>query len=312
MKLTRKNSLKVISATAMVIFTLIVSFSGAVAWYLSARGQSNSSTNISVKSFGKFESVSFHTLNGKRTVSTINYVDFNGGNPTGKVTYNWETYSCNTPTGDTSIALSEYDPLNPSHPLLAIFELTDEYDTTKDGSVFINATSSKNGFLGHLNNDNTTTYTLGDISDDILVRYVDNDDQEENPYIRYDFYYPLSSAVTFKYKTFSEDEYETWISSWVYEDEEYVSGFFSLAENELTDSEEKFVEIDNSNESSSFNQTINIVNTGTGKLVKYIAVVIDYDADAIEYIYSSFIGNPYLEATGYRLNFECDWEWEII
>ncbi|MCR4911170.1 MAG: hypothetical protein K5925_01425 [Bacilli bacterium] len=295
----KKSLLKIVAATSVAIFSLLSVCTGAFAWFLSVRDQSAASSSFSVKSYGKFSSLKFHTFEDSRTVSSIKYLDFNGGTPTGSITYDWERNACNNPVGNTNIVLDQYDPLNQSQPLLAIFELDREYNTSLDGSVMINAIASKNDFLGKTKNDGTTTYRLGVLNDPMLMHY-DNGV----------YYYPLSSAATFKCRGFSEDEYEEWISSWTYSDDDYVSGFYSLADNSLTNSREKFVQI--TNEVPSFHQNINIYNSGEGHNIKYIAVVIDYDADAVEYIYSSFLGNHYLESTGYHLSFVCDWDWEII
>ena len=306
----RKNTLKIVAATSVAIFSLLSVCTGAFAWFLSERNHSSTSDSFAVESYGRFSSLSFYTLSRTRTESSINYLDFNGGTPIGQITYNWETYSCNTPVGITNISLDQYEPLNPSQPLLAIFALDKDYDTSLEGSIYINASSSKNGYLGQLKADKTTQYNLGDVDDPILVKY------ENSKY-----YYPLSSAAGFRFKTFSQAEYDTWISSWTYdepvgdEEPEYVSGYYTLATNganAISPSTEKFVEVNNSAETSVFHKDITIVNTGTTRTVKYIAVVIDYDVDAIEYIYSSFLGNPYLESKEYHLNFICDWMWVII
>lgn len=64
-------------------------------------------------------------------------------------------------------------------------------------------------------------------------------------------------------------------------------------------------------EQSRFNQTIDPVYASTGD-VQYIAVIVDYYSDAIEYIYSSFLGDPILESYDSVLHFICDWTMEVL
>ena len=64
-------------------------------------------------------------------------------------------------------------------------------------------------------------------------------------------------------------------------------------------------------EESSFDGLIDPVYQTVGD-TKYIAVIIDYYSDAIEYIYSSFLGDPILESYDSILHFICDWTMEVL
>ena len=119
--INKKSLIKIVAATSVAIFSLLSVCTGAFAWFLAERDQNAASSSFSVKSYGKFSSLKFHTFDSARTVSSIKYLDFNGGTPTGSISYDWESKTCNNPVGNTNILLEQYDPLNQSQPLLAIF-----------------------------------------------------------------------------------------------------------------------------------------------------------------------------------------------
>ena len=78
---------------------------------------------------------------------------------------------------------------------------------------------------------------------------------------------------------------------------------------------EDFVIVDNDAETSSFDddQTANVFSAIPDETIKYVALFIDYYPDAIEYIYSTYLGDTTLEAfyDGY-LFYECDWAMEVF
>ena len=61
-------------------------------------------------------------------------------------------------------------------------------------------------------------------------------------------------------------------------------------------------------EVTNFVQNTSVYSSPAGKHIKHIALVIDYYADAIEFIYSTYLGNRTLENYfNGILNFTCDW-----
>ena len=62
---------------------------------------------------------------------------------------------------------------------------------------------------------------------------------------------------------------------------------------------------------SDFEQSIDPIFESNSD-TKYIAIIVDYYSDAIEYIYSSYLGDAILESYDSVLHFICDWTMEVI
>ena len=75
-------------------------------------------------------------------------------------------------------------------------------------------------------------------------------------------------------------------------------------------SQKSFVDMSQQPESD-FDQIIDPLFE-SNSATKYVAVIIDYFSDAIEYIYSSFLGDSTLESYDSILRFICDWQMEVI
>lgn len=291
MKKVKKSTVKIAAATSMCIFSLASVFSATIAWF-----------NMMQQEAARNE-----TLNITSTTGILDYVDFHRctsiirdseGNPTNlhfdktaytTLTYNWND---NTISGDVAdLSLDTYTPIDPDHPILAVFALKEDYASTIAGSIQIKAQSSASGFLG-ARNGNSPVYTLGDSNVYIKAETVNN---------KTIHYYALSSVAEFSYKDFSSTEYTTFSSG----------SDLSFAVSDLTRNE-TFVEVDNVAETSTFNDHPVLYSSTDNDTVQYIAVVIDYYSDAIEFIYSTYLGDTTLEDTyeGY-LHFICDWSMEV-
>ena len=294
MKLKLKNNkLRIVAATSVTIFSLAVAFTGAFAWYslnkaVNGKGEENSVTNVT----GKLKSITFHRLESKVTdPSTGIATSFSFyKNASGTITYNWSNYTGTyvpATSGDTRIQLQNYTPIDQEHPVLLLFEFNQEYDTSVD-NISINATSRTGDFLGarDAEHDNVPVY---DLATDIY-KIIDG-----NPY------YGLSSIAYFYKKAMSQTAYNTFNGGTVY----------TLTKSELTVAN-RFTTVDNEAETSSFQIQITIDKETNGG-VKYIALVIDYYIDAIEFIYSTYLGDSTLESAAYdyTLNFICDWNMEV-
>ena len=290
-------NMKIAAATSVVIFTLLVSFMGVYAWFTSTRLVDTTGDDFKVLQYGKFSQLTFYPLDsidrdGEEGAPTDYHFSTDD---TGSIIYNWNTNSYSK-TGNTDVTLSQYSPFNRNHPYLAIIELNDEYNTTTD-DIAISLTTDTIGFLGEIENKKNK-YALG-VDSPLKITIKDGK-----------VYYPLSSVAEFAYKTFSSDEYEAWI---IDEETEENKDTFDLAINDLSKTAEyKFVTPVNTQQTSSFDNDITIYSSTAGKTVKYIAIVIDYYFDAIDSIYSTFLGDTVLEADEYVLRFQCDWEWNIL
>ena len=292
----RKNLISIVALTSMTIFSLFAVFSGAFAWFTSVNSLSMSGDQFPVVvGNGHLESVTFHRMVSKtRDATTGNATSFTfDSNAVGTITYDWATDSASfvpTTEGDTSIALSDYEPLDKEHPLLLLFHLSEAYDTSYD-PITIQATAGATGYLGEKNADATPKYRLKDES--VVYKTIGTTD-----------YYWLSSVVQFYNCTFADDS----ISYQMAVDSAYATTN-SLP---LLDNNSRFVSADNEHDTCSFDADDTLFSSTTGT-VKNIAIVIDYYPDAIEYIYSTYLGNTILEDT-YEgiLHYWCDWTMEVL
>lgn len=291
MKLNIKNNkLRILAATSVTVFSLAVAFTGAFAWLsinktVNSNGANNAIQNVN----GKLKSVTFHRLSSKVTDAEGKATSFSFyKNASGTITYNWSnstgTYIPST-SGDIRIQLDNYNLLDQEHPLLLLLEFDSEYNTTND-YIEITATSHTTDFIG--GRDPTTHQPVYDLND--VYKTIDDEP-----------YYGLSSIAYFYKKAMSQTAYDTFNNSQVY----------TLTKTELVEAG-RFTDIDNENETSTYSRQITIDKETSGS-VKYIALVVDYYVDAIEYIYSTFLGDSVLEspAYNYTLNFICDWTMEI-
>ena len=301
----------------MTIFSLLVLFIGTYAWFEAFLHQTDTGSNFEVKDIdGKLKNIYFHN-------STSVVVDNNTGKPTsfifdasysGKISYNWETKLASY-SGDTTIALASYTPMEHNKPLMLVFELDDTYSISFDGEITITAKTTQEGFIGarNANNNNAPVYSLL-YSDENSGVY-----QRKNNAS----YFALSSVANFfctdsSSELYNKDEFgnNTTLINGVYSYSSLKNREQSIAaktaDPEAVVPDLCFTSINNSNETSSFKQDPKLYTSKTGDSVKYICVILDYYEDAIDYIYSTFLGNDTLEYTfGNKLNFLCDWGLEI-
>ncbi len=296
----RINLFKIAAMTSMTVFSLLAVFTGTLAWFNANRLVNNSGTDFNVQSMsGRLSSITFHKLASKtRDASSGDATSFTfNSDPDGTITYDWSSSDATfeaTAEGDTSIALDTYEPLNREQPLLLIFHLDDAYTPT-DGSLYINATAEADGFLGKKNSDATPMYSL--TSEDVIYKTATVDA------VTY-YYYWLSSVVQFYNLTFANDTL-----SYTYA---LTSEYATSQGIPLLTNNGKFATADNEQDTCSFTNEVSMYSSTSGTTVKNIGIVIDYYPDAIEYIYSTYLGNTTLEDTydGF-LRFWCDWSMEV-
>ena len=316
-KFVPSNKLKIIAATSVTIFSLLVLFIGTYAWFESSLRQKGQGDNFSVSSLdGNFKSVYFHK-------SSSVSIDNNTGKPTsftfnpsycGRIDYDWDTKTAQY-NGDTNISLDEYTPLDHDHPLLMVFEFHDTYNISFDGEICISATTETLGFLGERNANNNNAPVYGLTTTGVYQTKTVGDTTE--------YYYALSSVANFYctdssselYNKDGEGENTTLITN-TYSYSSLRNRDQSIAARQADPTavvpDLSFTSINNSNETSTFNQHPTIYTSQSGSSVKYVCVILDYYSDAIEYIYSTFLGNDTLEYTFHNeLNFLCDWGMEI-
>ena len=126
LKRTGKKSLKIISATAMCIFSLFVAFSGAFAWFEANRNVSSTNDNFAIVYSGSpARSISFYQLDN---FDSSGYFNFDYDNPV----------TVTMPTGveteieiEDVIHLDEYSADNPHQPLLMLIGVDGSSETIR-------------------------------------------------------------------------------------------------------------------------------------------------------------------------------------
>ena len=290
----------------MTIFSLLAVFVGSIAWFTNYTNVDNTGQSVKMNFVGKFNKISYHSY------SSVNEVSLGGGNtridysftkkPEAYIEYDWENHTVKQPRdgdnklipdGNFLIELNQYDPMHPYQPMMVLIELDAQYDTSASNEdVYVKAITDVDGFLGAKNAQKQPKYELG-ADCDLLVDTIDGVD-----------YYPLSSVASFRAKCFSSSQFTTWDSGSTYD-------LTSL--NTTVPVNHNFVTVDHDADISNFYESSEIYNSNHTDIVRYIAVIVDYNPSAIEYIYSTYLGDDTLEGTyDYILNFMCDWVWEIF
>lgn len=317
-KRTNRNTLKIIAATSMAIFTLASVFTASFAWFLSNKIEQLDSDGDNFKvavADGRLSKIYFHKFHDK-AMSNGELVSYSFEKDyCGSITYDWSSDTGTyvpAPEGDTTIELGKYEPFDPYHPLLLVFELNNQY-TMEENEFNIRARTAIDGFLGSRNNDNSPRYNLSTNGVYIDTKTETVDQEEVTTY-----YYALSSIADFycmdhtttAFNTLKGGTYLTYNISDL-ESRDTVKAKKEL-DNTKTYADLAFTEVNNDEETSSFNHSPLLYTSEENAQVQYISVIIDYYPDAIEYIYSTYLGNTTLEDTyDGVLHFACDWRMEI-
>ena len=293
MKKVGNKNLKIIAATSMAIFSLLSCFTATYAWFAAKRKAVNESSELSIDGYSdKLKQITFHELNNKIVGETYEQCTFKfNKEPVGKMEYDYDTNTF-TKTGNTNVVLDNYDALEHEQPLLVLIELSDDYGSSDADSVVIAASTkdSDQVFIGERivdeNDEQAPAYSLADPSHIVKTQGGKS-------------FYGFSNAVGFYSRSFSTTDFSSTFSAASTYD-------FSGLNNRKS-----FVEINNFDDSSAFSTRIPSIISVQGS-VKYIALIIDYYPDAIEYIYTTFLGDHTLEDTydGW-LYFLCDWSLEV-
>jgi hypothetical protein len=289
-KLSQDKHIKIVAATSMTLFSLLTVFSACIAWFGMNKEVGASGQNIVVSRLnGKLASIDFFSFDDVITDPNgiTGYKFF--PDEIGNITFNYLEDSI-TVSDDTAISLERYTPLQKEHPLLLIFNLTEQFDF-QPNQFRIEAITDRTTFLGAKNEDGTPLFGL----------------TNESSYLRYNptlprYYYPLSSVAKFMYQELSTADYNTLMQGTTLD---------LLFENTTTN--ENFVTITSGTEESDFNSNPELYVSSEGS-VAHIALIIDYFPDAIEYIYTTYLGDDDLEGNIFQseLYFECDWTFEVF
>lgn len=302
MKKVKKSTVKIAAATSMCIFSLASVFSATIAWFNMMQQEAAYNEAMSAEVTERFSKISYYNFTGTPTDDSCNF----SLTPYASISYNRNTKKFDKPVDGSGnelqsfdLVMQQYDPMNKHKPILVIAELIENVDVLNGVGVQVIAKTSTTDFLGAKDENHQNKYSLG--SDSALkIDTVGGVD-----------YYPLSSVACFRSKAFSADDYNSWISG---KSSYEVTGLTSNDTTWKHPIDHNFSEADVDHDSSSFynESTVYRSDSAVNRYIKYIAVVVDYYDIAVEYIYSTFLGNDTLENDyNYILNFTCDWRWEI-
>ena len=315
MKTVGKKNIKIIAATSMAIFSLAATFSASFAWFLAIRDENEDVEQIPFNAVnGKLKNVYFHKFASAVTNPTTleaTSVTFNT-TYSGKISYDWETNTA-TYSGDTSIKLAPYTPLDPEHPVLMVFELEKTYTVQYAGDIKISGMTDVEGFLGARDANGIPKY---DLTSNGIYKTVDS-----KPY------FALSSVIDFICSDTSSELYYKSEQDGQYVNSALINPTYTIssmrnremsiaakeANPEAVVPDLSFTTVNNTDDTTSFKQKPTIYTSQEGTSVKYISIIVDYYRDAVQYIYSTYLGNETLEGTyKYELNFLCDWGLEVM
>lgn len=291
MRKTGKKNLKIAGATSIALFSLVTVFTATIAWFALNKRVDSSGTAINAQEpSGRLYKITVHPYD-KKVVHEDDNKPYYSFQRTGTVIFG-EGAANPIPTFN----LGQYDPLDYERPLLIVFELREQYTTSSNvGDIYIKGSTKTEGFLGATNTDGSPVYGLGPGTD--LCTTIDGID-----------YYPLSSAVNFKCAAFSTSTYSTALSKSVANNKIDIDiGLIKL--------NQSFVNFPVGSTIASFTPKPTIYSSPASTAIKYVAMVVNYDSNAISAIYSAFLGNTYLEGASHydgKLNFVCDWSLEIF
>lgn len=317
MKKIGRNNLKIVAATAMTIFSLFAAAAGAYAWFTTHLQENSQMEEMEIAvSDGRLKNIYFHQYQSKTTDSvTQKPTSFTFESAySGKISYDWVTHTA-TYSGASRIQMQDYSPLDSSQPILMVFELNDTYEIGDESDLQINASTDVEGFLGARDANNAPQYDLKTTG-----VYYSRANQEDPT--KTDYFYALSSVVHFycndsasELYNKSGDENTTLINT-TYSVSNLQNRDASIAAKELDPDADVpdlcFTSVNNANDVTTFNQTPSIYKAAPNSTVKYISVIVDYYSDAMEYIYSTYLGNDTLETEfESHLEFLCDWGLEI-
>lgn len=328
MKTVRNKKLTILAVTSMTIFSLAAVFAACIAWFSSNIDVGTNGANLNIHPMnGRLKNVKFYQF-----VSSANATFSFNKNPFATYTYNWGSNTMVLDEDNVADVwnMGHYTYLSKDHPFLMIFEFDQEYASEEVGDIYIKATTTVGGnnLVTNYDQDDTNhlhPYTTGG-------GYLGARDQYGSPYYTlpqtqvrnaehpesilisrtgHD-YYALSSVTSFRNKAYDNAGYSS-----------ITAGDYIAISTSSLETDETFTTIDNSRNRYYFNQTPYLFKSNgkvldpdkgvyVASLISYVALVVEFYEDAINYIYSTYLGDAGLE-NSYQslLYFACDWSMEV-
>lgn len=260
----RKSTLKLVAATSLTIFTLFCFFVASIAWFSISRKVSNGADGFQVTPISSALK-HIYVYEQNRDSSTEIYL-FNGQSSgrydieDNKVSY---TNTSGDTTKETTVGIGTYSMLEKKNALLLLFEFSEESVKENDISFTVKVNSDDSFF-----------------SSDSKYQLTDNN--------------PLTSILRL-YKI----EEDTW-TFYGHDNQSAADGSYSFKA--LTDNDfQSFSSVHYSSKDNNYNlirdkETIEVLQKGNGTK-KYLAMILDYNLENIEFLYSANIGNEKLDSS---------------
>ena len=302
MKSGSKKTTKIFAATAVTLFSLVTVFVATIAWFamnenVGGNGMSITTTRMD----GKLKYVYFHSFDDE----TPNDGTFSfSKTPFATYQYDWDDRSLATVDDENANwDMGSYSSFDKNHPMLVIFAFDKDYTSNHAGDFYIQGKTTVNDFLGRRQTEGehigAPYYTLPQTQV--------NDEEHPTSLLMAKSggidYYALSSVASFRYRTFTNSTYSSFLST-------NSGDILDIPVNTLVDGH-AFNTVDNAAESYTFDSTPKIYESNGTETVKYIALTIEYSADAIGFIYSTYLGDSGLNNYDSVLHFTCDWLFEV-
>lgn len=325
----KKRFLQNLAIGSMTFFSILSVYAATIAWLAANRNISNTGMNIiPMQNQGKLKKVSYYAFN---TFEDNSY-KYNS-TPLGTYTYNWIDNKMDPGVFNTDPQwqVPMYDSMYKYNSLLMIFELNDEFTSTKDGDFYIRGitnaggneittnyapedTEQKNpyttggGYLGARLDDGTPYFNLREITNPTSGAPVYHGEdptsilmkQETVDETRFD-YFALSSVARFQSITLTQSQYDSLMGG----------STINISVDDSLKEENAFTTINNETDKYFFDQKPYLYQSKVDETFKYVGLIIDYSPDAVGYIYSTYLGDAYMNDVASILYFSCDWSLEV-
>ena len=330
------KTIKIAAATTMAIFSLASVFTATYAWFAMNKEATASGMNIEIARMnGRLKYVYFHAFN--ENASNDNTFKFNK-TPFATYEYDWDDHEINIIDDEYATwGLGDYSYTSKNHCMLALFVFDKDYTSSTAGDIYVKGittvggdnlvttyndggqpvSTTGGGFLGARTSTGAPYYTLPQTqvndsthTDSILMKRepmlndqgVQQTDNQGN--LKYYDYYALSSVANFRYQTFDNNSYSSFLSA--------NSGTTLDFATSGLQTGGAFTTINNDTDKYIFDQTPYLYKSDGHSTVKYIALIINYSPEAIGYIYSTYLGDSGLNKYDSLLYFACDWRFEVF
>ena len=263
--------LKIIAATSMSIFSLAAVFVASFAWFTVARNVDADGTGfVATQMDSIVEKVEFHKMSEtnayKYDVASALTYTIDKSQSSG--------YRITTGTASDEIAIGTYDSLSIKQSLLVLYTLKDDIST--DNLKFKLSA-----------NTNITDKTFDDtiLGANMKINQTDNS---------------LSDVVQFYSFSYTTDE------SLPIDSEDSSLYDYSSDKEDIEDSDLTFVSVSSDNTATLANTSLSLVDNSEARNIKYIAIIMTYNEDAMSMIYSKYIGSEVLSSD--KISFTTDFK----